>query len=85
MALDMAAVNDPGMKMDRCDGCHPADMKQSSAKCDMDCTAPAAAILVDVVAQAAPPTATPLPASGVVLAGRTAPPDRSPPRTTFLI
>lgn len=85
MALDMAAVNDTGMKMDGCAACHPTDMKQASAKCDLDCTTAAAAILFDATAQAAPPEAASLPSDDLALAGRTGPPDRAPPRTNFLI
>lgn len=84
MALDMAVVDDADMTMDGCDGCPASDKNQSHASCDMDCTVPAAVILFDGAALAVPLATVPLPRKGLALAGRTGPPDRSPPRTTIL-
>lgn len=84
MALEMAAVSDADMTMGGCDACPASDMNQSHARCDIDCTVPAAVIRFDGAVLAVPLATAPLPRRSLALAGRTGPPDRSPPRTTIL-
>lgn len=83
MALDMATSADGAMSMPDCQGCPEDDDSDSTASCDLICTAPVSAMVKGMAAAqfaiAIPMQEWPL---GMTLPrGLKAPPDPFPPRT----
>ena len=74
------------MNIDGCIAGQVADMKtNSAATCDMACTVRFAKTIADGTSLSAPTAEEHPPLVGVTSSGRAAPPDRLPPRATFLL